>query len=126
MTPLNPVVAAVTTRITERSRASRAAYLDRIDAAADRGPARGKLACANLAHGFASAPEPVKTGLRSGRKPNVAIVSSYNDMLSAHQPFRDYPEALADSPSSPAGCRPCATGSPRAATACSSRCSAVT
>jgi phosphogluconate dehydratase len=94
MTSLDPVVAAVTTRITERSSAGRAAYLDRIRAAADRGPARGKLACANLAHGFAAAPEPVKSGLRWGRKPNIAIVSSYNDMLSAHQPFRDYPEVL--------------------------------
>ena len=64
------------------------------DAAMDTGPARGKLACANLAHGFAAADEPVKSGLQSGRKPNVAIVSSYNDMLSAHQPFRDVPEVL--------------------------------
>ena len=76
------------------SAATRAAYLARTDAAISAGPARGKLACANLAHGFAAADEPVKSGLRSGRKPNVAIVSSYNDMLSAHQPFRDVPEVL--------------------------------
>ena len=91
---LHPTVAEVTARITRRSTATRTAYLARIDAAADKGPARGKLACANLAHGFAAAEEPVRSGLRSGRKPNVAIVSSYNDMLSAHQPFRDVPEAL--------------------------------
>jgi len=94
VTPMNPVVDDVTTRLTERSRAGRAAYLDRIREAATRGPARGRLACANLAHGFAAAPEPLKAGLRSGRKPNIAIVSSYNDMLSAHQPLRDYPQML--------------------------------
>ena len=84
----------MTDRIARRSAATRAAYLARIDAATVKGPARGKLACANLAHGFAAADEPVKSGLKSGRKPNVAIVSSYNDMLSAHQPFRDVPEVL--------------------------------
>ena len=92
--PVHPVVAEVTDRIARRSAATRAAYLARTDTAIVTGPARGKLACANLAHGFAAADEPVKSGLRSGRKPNVAIVSSYNDMLSAHQPFRDVPEVL--------------------------------
>ena len=59
------------------------------------GPARGQLACANLAHGFAaSEPDREAVALRGRTKPNVAIVSSYNDMLSAHQPYRDYPEAL--------------------------------
>ena len=91
---VHPTVAEVTARIAARSAATRTAYLARIDAAADKGPARGKLACANLAHGFAASEEPVRAGLRSGRKPNVAIVSSYNDMLSAHQPFRDVPEVL--------------------------------
>ncbi|WP_307816472.1 phosphogluconate dehydratase [Nocardioides limicola] len=91
---INPVIADVTSRIQQRSAASRAAYLERNRAAAVRGPARGRLACTNLAHGFAAADEPVKTGLRSGRKPNIALVSAYNDMLSAHQPFRDYPEVL--------------------------------
>ena len=94
MTTLNPTVAEVTARISRRSAPTRTAYLARIDEAAERGPARGKLACANLAHGFAASEEPVKTGLKSGRKPNVAIVSAYNDMLSAHQPYRDVPEAL--------------------------------
>ncbi|WP_369293438.1 phosphogluconate dehydratase [Nocardioides sp.] len=91
---MHPTVAAVTDRIVERSEPARTAYLARIDAAAERGPARGRLACANLAHGFAASEEPVKTALRSGGKPNIAIVSAYNDMLSAHQPFRDYPELL--------------------------------
>jgi len=92
--PVVPVVAEVTDRIARRSAATRAAYLARTDAAIDRGPARGKLACANLAHGFAAADEPVTSGLKSGRKPNVAIVSAYNDMLSAHQPFESFPAQL--------------------------------
>jgi phosphogluconate dehydratase len=96
-TPLtHPTVAAVTERIVERSAASRRAYLSRLDAAAATGPARGRLGCANLAHGFAAAPDAVKPELRSGRKPNLAIVTSYNDMLSAHQPYVDYPPVLKD------------------------------
>jgi phosphogluconate dehydratase len=91
---LHPTVAAVTQRIIERSAEGRATYLARIRAAADTGPARGRLACANLAHGFAAADAPGKQALRGQTKPNVAIVSSYNDMLSAHQPYRDYPEQL--------------------------------
>lgn len=94
MTPLHPTVASVTARIVERSAAGRAEYLTRIRAAADAGPARGRLACANLAHGFAAAEPEGKLALRGRSKPNVAIVSSYNDMLSAHQPYRDYPETL--------------------------------
>ena len=91
---VHPVVADVTRRITDRSAASRAAYLDRIRAAADRGPARGKLACANLAHGFAASDAPAKQALRGRTKPNIAIVSAYNDMLSAHQPFETFPAVL--------------------------------
>jgi phosphogluconate dehydratase len=94
VTPLNPTLAAVTDRIVERSAEGRAEYVRRIDAAAQAGPARGRLACANLAHGFAAAEPTEKQALRGRTKPNVAIVSSYNDMLSAHQPYRDYPEAL--------------------------------
>ena len=91
---LHPVVTAVTDRIVERSAASRSAYLRRTRQAADRGPARGKLACANLAHGFAAADEADKAALRGRTKPNLAIVTSYNDMLSAHQPFETYPRQL--------------------------------
>jgi phosphogluconate dehydratase len=92
--PVHPVLAAVTERLVERSRSSRAAYLERVAAAAHRGPARGRLGCANLAHGFAAAEGSEKLSLRSGRKPNLAIVTSYNDMLSAHQPYVDYPPVL--------------------------------
>jgi phosphogluconate dehydratase len=91
---MHPVVAEVTARITERSADRRGAYLERMSAAAERGPARGRLACANLAHGFAASETRDKRALRRMVKPNVAIVSSYNDMLSAHKPFEDYPAQL--------------------------------
>ncbi|MDQ4085677.1 MAG: phosphogluconate dehydratase [Actinomycetota bacterium] len=92
--PVHPTVLEVTERIAERSRTQRSAYLERIRAAADRGPARGRLACANLAHGFAAAGPADKEALRGFTKPNVAIVSAYNDMLSAHQPFESFPARL--------------------------------
>jgi phosphogluconate dehydratase len=91
---LHPVVERVTQRIAARSAVSRAAYLKRISEAADKGPARGRLACANLAHGLAAMNPPDKKALRGFVKPNVAIVSAYNDMLSAHQPFETYPKLL--------------------------------
>ncbi len=95
MTPsLHPVVETVTRRVAERSRPEREAYLDRIRSTADRGPARGRLACANLAHGFAASAPADKAALRRHTKPNVAIVSAYNDMLSAHQPFETFPAQL--------------------------------
>lgn len=93
---LHPVLADVTRRLTERSAATRTAYLARVREAALRGPARGRLACANLAHGFAASEGPEKIELARGQKPNLAIVTSYNDMLSAHQPYGDYPPVLKD------------------------------
>ncbi len=94
MTHMNPVVAEVTARIVERSRTERTAYLRRLDAAASTGPARGRLACANLAHGFAASGPTDKAALRGKVKPNIAIVSAYNDMLSAHAPFESFPAQL--------------------------------
>ena len=91
---MNRTIADVTARLTERSARTRAAYLARIDAAAAAGLARGRLGCANFAHGFAGAEEPIKGELRMLSKPNVAIVTSYNDMLSAHAPFATYPPVL--------------------------------
>ncbi|MFI7223286.1 phosphogluconate dehydratase [Nonomuraea angiospora] len=99
---VNPVIQDVTDRITERSATSRAAYLARIrrdgEAARAKGPARAHLGCANLAHGFAGAPADDKLVLRgvgnNAAKPGVAIVTSYNDMLSAHQPYETYPPEL--------------------------------
>jgi phosphogluconate dehydratase len=95
-TGIHPIVDAVTRRLIERSADTRGAYLARIDAAAEQGPARGRLGCANLAHGFAATGAQDKEAMRRFVKPNVAIVSSYNDMLSAHQPFESYPAILKD------------------------------
>jgi phosphogluconate dehydratase len=91
---LHPTVADVTTRIVQRSAPGRAEYLRRIREAGQQGPSRGRLACANLAHGFAAADVPTKAALRGRTKPNLAIVSAYNDMLSAHQPFEAFPAVL--------------------------------
>ncbi|MCP2335987.1 phosphogluconate dehydratase [Actinomadura rupiterrae] len=90
----HPVVARVTERIAARSADRRAAYLARIADARTQGPARGGLGCANLAHGFAACAPDVKLQLRGDVAPNIAIVSSYNDMLSAHAPLKDYPDLL--------------------------------
>ncbi|GAB7003110.1 phosphogluconate dehydratase [Nocardioides sp. AN3] len=95
--PINATVAEVTDRIAARSASTRSAYLARIRAAAAQGPARGRLGCGNLAHGFAGAEPDAKRELQivgPAAKPNVAIVTSYNDMLSAHAPYADYPPAL--------------------------------
>jgi len=94
VTDLHPTLAQVTARVVDRSRPHREAYLARIEQAADRGPARTKLACANLAHGFAASEPTEKQALRGRTKPNIAIVTAYNDMLSAHQPYADYPDRL--------------------------------
>ena len=91
---LHPVVEQVTNRIIERSRVSRAAYLAHVEAARVQGVQRGALSCTNLAHGFAAFPQNDKLKLREQKKPSVAIVSSYNDMLSAHQPFEYFPKVI--------------------------------
>ncbi|MDM5176860.1 phosphogluconate dehydratase [Massilia sp. DJPM01] len=93
---LHPVVESVTKRIIERSRPSRAAYLAHLDAARVDGPQRGALSCTNLAHGFAAFPANDKLMLKQVKKPSVAIVSAYNDMLSAHQPFEHFPAMIKD------------------------------
>src|SRR5260370_3884860 len=87
-------VREVTERIRERSRSGRADYLARMDAARQRGSARAGLSCTNLAHGFAASDPTDKEALKLMRWPNVAIVSAYNDMLSAHQPLADYPALI--------------------------------
>ncbi len=90
---LNPTVAAVTDRIVERSRALRGPYLDRIARAAEAGPARAHLSCSNAAHAYAATGAD-KDALAGGRAPHLGIVTAYNDMLSAHQPFEDYPARI--------------------------------
>ena len=91
---LNPVTRAVTERIIQRSRDTRADYLRRMDWAAGNAPGRAKLSCANWAHAFAGAPVADKLNAMSGAEPNVGIVTAYNDMLSAHQPFERFPEIV--------------------------------
>ncbi len=94
MSTLHPVLAKVTERLRERSRETRAAYLRRIDAVDRNGPQRDHLSCGNLAHGFAACGSDDKQALRSGHRANLAIVTSYNDMLSAHQPYERYPSLI--------------------------------
>ena len=84
----------VTQAIVRRSRASRARYLDAIGAAADKAPRRGKLGCANLAHGFAACGPGDKAGLAGNVVPNLGIVTAFNDMLSAHQPYERFPDLI--------------------------------
>src|SRR3954453_11332501 len=91
---LNSTVDAVTDRIRERSRAGRDAYLDRCRDAAARKPRRGTLSCGNLAHGFAACGPSEKSELAGTTTANIAIVSSYNDMLSAHQPYETFPPLI--------------------------------
>ena len=93
---VHPVVEKVTQRIIQRSRASRQAYLAHLDAARVQGVQRGSLSCTNLAHAFAAFPANDKLKLREQKQPSVAIVSSYNDMLSAHQPFEYFPKVIKD------------------------------
>ncbi len=91
---VHPTIAAVTARIEARSAPLRADYLQRMDQARRQGPHRGALSCGNLAHGFAACGQSDKGELRSLTKANIGIVTAYNDMLSAHQPYHDYPEGI--------------------------------
>ena len=90
---MHPEIEAVTHRITVRSTASRQAYLDLIARERDNGVARPNLACGNLAHGFAASGAD-KEAIKRCRAPNIAIVTAFNDMLSAHQPYGRYPEQM--------------------------------
>lgn len=85
-------IAAITARIVERSKPYREPYLDRVRSAATNGPHRTVLGCGNLAHGFAVCSPAEKVALAGDRVPNLGIITSYNDMLSAHQPFETYPD----------------------------------
>ncbi|MCA3525431.1 MAG: phosphogluconate dehydratase [Rhodobacter sp.] len=87
---LHPTIAAVTDRIREKSAATRGPYLERMAKAVSDGPARAHLSCGNQAHAYA-AMSGDKDRLAAGRAPNLGIVTAYNDMLSAHQPFEGYP-----------------------------------
>jgi phosphogluconate dehydratase len=92
--PVHATVKRVTDHITARSAPFRALYLRRIAAAQASGTLRGRVSCTNLAHAFAASPAGDKLALREQREPNIAIVSAYNDMLSAHQPLAAYPDLI--------------------------------
>ncbi|SNZ21421.1 6-phosphogluconate dehydratase [Cohaesibacter gelatinilyticus] len=92
--PLQDQIRRVTDRIRERSRNSRAAYLAKVERAIEQGPGRAHMTCGNLAHAFAAAPVADKTRLAEARTPNLGIVTAYNDMLSAHQPYERYPDLI--------------------------------
>ncbi len=90
---LNPTITKVTKRIIERSHDSRGAYLERMRTAASAGPVRAHLSCGNQAHAYAAMAED-KERLAAARAPNLGIVTAYNDVLSAHQPFETYPALI--------------------------------
>ncbi|SNX67610.1 6-phosphogluconate dehydratase [Cereibacter ovatus] len=90
---LNDTIARVTDRIRARSEPTRRSYLDRMAQAAAAGPVRAHLSCGNQAHAYAAMTED-KAALAEGRAPNLGIVTAYNDMLSAHQPYEDYPRLI--------------------------------
>jgi len=93
MSKLHPIIEKVTQRIIERSKPSRDAYLELMLREADQRPEREAVSCSVLAHAFAGALED-QAALKEGRGPNIGIVSAYNDMLSAHQPYGRYPDRM--------------------------------
>ena len=109
--PLNDTIARVTDRIKERSRESRQVYMDRMRAAAEEGPRRAHLTCGNQAHAYAAMGTD-QGSLAQGQSPNIGIVSAYNDMLSAHQPFEQYPALIRDAARAAGGTAQVAGGVP--------------
>ena len=110
--PLNDTVHKVTERIRARSRTLRTAYLQRMARAADAGPARAHLSCGNLAHAFAASPEADKTRQTGSAAGNIGIVTAYNDMLSAHQPFEGFPALIREAARQAGGTAQVAGGVP--------------
>ena len=108
---MHPTIAQVTERIETRSERRRSQYLERMRAAADAGPRRAHLACGNQAHAYAAMGDD-KTALAEDRGPNLAIVSAYNDMLSAHQPFENYPDLIRETARKSGGTAQVAGGVP--------------
>jgi phosphogluconate dehydratase len=95
-TPLHPTIDHVTRRITERSAATRAAYLAAMAAQRKTGTQRAGMGCANMAHTTAALPAADKLKIHAERAPHIGIVTAYNDMLSAHQPYETYPQKIRD------------------------------
>ena len=109
---VNENISAVTNRIIERSNPTRSAYLKRIDAAAGNGPKRSRLSCGNLAHGMAACSLSDKSDLSADVAPNLGIITSYNDMLSAHQPFETFPALIKQAANEAGGVAQVAGGVP--------------
>ena len=105
-------IAAITARIVERSKPTREAYLGRVKDAANRGAHRSVLSCGNLAHGFAVCSPSEKDMLAGDRVPNLGIITAYNDMLSAHQPYETYPAMIRDAAREAGGVAQVAGGVP--------------
>ena len=105
-------IAAVTRRIIERSKPTRETYLARVKDAASKGPHRSVLSCGNLAHGFAACGVTDKANLSGDTVPNIGIITAYNDMLSAHQPFETYPQMIRDAAREAGGVAQVAGGVP--------------
>ncbi|PDT10734.1 MULTISPECIES: phosphogluconate dehydratase [unclassified Rhizobium] len=105
-------IAAITNRIVERSKPTRERYLERLRAAASQGVQRSVLGCANLAHGFAVCSPAEKDALAGDRIPNLGIITAYNDMLSAHQPFETYPAIIREAAAEAGGVAQVAGGVP--------------
>ncbi|MEM8914610.1 MAG: phosphogluconate dehydratase, partial [Pseudomonadota bacterium] len=109
---LDTGIEEVTDRIAKRSRESRANYLGRVAAAQQKGPNRGTLSCGNLAHGFAACNVHDKGALSGDVVPNIGIITSYNDMLSAHQPFERFPDLIKQAAMEAGGVAQVASGVP--------------
>ncbi|GJG94671.1 phosphogluconate dehydratase [Cupriavidus pauculus] len=110
--PRHPVLEKVTARIVARSTQTRQAYLDRTRAMAGQKVERANISCTNLAHAVAAMPDESKIRLKAQERPNLAIVSAYNDMLSAHQPLQTYPQWLKEAALEAGGTAQFAGGTP--------------
>jgi len=93
---MNNAIVELTQRIRERSAPQRNAYLDRLQRLMDRPPGAQRMGCANVAHAFAALPGDQRLRVVAERAPNLAVVTAYNDMLSAHQPYESYPALIRD------------------------------
>ena len=91
--PFNNIISEVTERIEKRSEKTRQSYLKSMQSAAEEGPRRAHLTCGNQAHAYAAMGTD-KARLVAARTPNIGIVTAYNDMLSAHQPFERFPDLI--------------------------------
>ena len=108
---LNDTIKRVTERVQERSQTTRDRYMERMRQAAAEGPRRAHLSCGNQAHAYAAMGQDQDT-LATERSPNIGIVTAYNDMLSAHQPFERYPDIIRDAARAAGGTAQVAGGVP--------------